>query len=74
MLLRAAGDLNINIARSFMVGDKPSDIKAGKRAGCRTILLMANPMSDGLDPVPDYVAAGWPEVLEHILRHIGGTT
>ena len=38
-VLRAAKDLNLDLAQSFMVGDKASDIEAGKRAGCRTILL-----------------------------------
>jgi len=39
MFLRAAKELDLDLARSFMVGDQASDIEAGKRAGCRTILL-----------------------------------
>ena len=34
---RAAEDLGLELARSVMVGDKPSDVEAGRRAGCRTI-------------------------------------
>ncbi len=39
LLLKAAKDLNINLAKSWMVGDGLTDIEAGKRVGCKTILL-----------------------------------
>lgn len=39
MLLKAAEDLNIDLSQSYMVGDDENDIKAGKAAGCRTVLL-----------------------------------
>jgi ribonucleotide monophosphatase NagD (HAD superfamily) len=37
MIHRAAADHSIDLARSCMVGDRPSDIAAGAAAGCRTI-------------------------------------
>jgi D-glycero-D-manno-heptose 1,7-bisphosphate phosphatase len=37
LLLRAAEEQGIDLARSTMVGDRPSDVVAGRRAGCRTI-------------------------------------
>lgn len=39
MLIKAAEDFNINLSQSFMVGDGENDIKAGKAAGCKTVLL-----------------------------------
>ncbi len=39
MLLAAARDLNISLNRSFAVGDRWRDIEAGRRAGCRTVLI-----------------------------------
>lgn len=39
MLLRAAAAHNIDLAASFMVGDRKSDIQAGVAAGCRTVFL-----------------------------------
>lgn len=39
MLLKAAREHSIDLARSYMVGDKASDIEAGRAAGCRTILV-----------------------------------
>jgi lipopolysaccharide heptosyltransferase II len=38
MLQRAAHRFNLDLARSVMVGDSDSDLQAGQRAGCRTIL------------------------------------
>ncbi len=42
MLLQAARELDIDLTRSYMVGDKESDVEAGQRAGCRTVLLGQN--------------------------------
>jgi histidinol-phosphate phosphatase family protein len=39
MLLRAAADLKLDLAASWMVGDLTSDVFAGLNAGCRSILL-----------------------------------
>jgi histidinol-phosphate phosphatase family protein len=39
MLLRAAGDLKLDLPASWMVGDLVSDAFAGLNAGCRSILL-----------------------------------
>ena len=41
MLLQAADELEIDLAESWMVGDRMRDVVAGKRAGCRTILIDA---------------------------------
>ncbi len=47
MLLRAAAEMGIDLARSWMVGDSPRDIEAGQRAGCRTIRLR---LAEGDEP------------------------
>lgn len=39
MLLRAAKDLNIDLASSWMIGDGENDVRAGQSAGCRTALI-----------------------------------
>jgi histidinol-phosphate phosphatase family protein len=38
LLLRAADELGLSLDRSVMVGDKPSDVDAGRAAGCRSLL------------------------------------
>jgi D-glycero-D-manno-heptose 1,7-bisphosphate phosphatase len=37
LLQRAARELGLDLPASFMVGDRDSDLEAGRRAGCRTI-------------------------------------
>ncbi len=39
MLLQAIQDFHLDREQTWMVGDKPSDIEAGRRAGVRSILL-----------------------------------
>jgi D-glycero-D-manno-heptose 1,7-bisphosphate phosphatase len=39
LLINTAADWKIDLGASFMVGDRWKDIEAGKRAGCRTILI-----------------------------------
>ena len=39
MFFEAAQDFNIDLTQSWMIGDGESDVKAGKTAGCRTVLI-----------------------------------
>ena len=39
MILDSARSLALDPARSVMIGDRWSDIEAGRRAGCRTVLI-----------------------------------
>jgi D-glycero-D-manno-heptose 1,7-bisphosphate phosphatase len=39
MLLQAAREHHIDLAASWMIGDKRSDIEAGSKAGCQSILV-----------------------------------
>jgi D-glycero-D-manno-heptose 1,7-bisphosphate phosphatase len=68
MLLGAAADLDISLVDSFMVGDKPSDALAGRRAGCRTILLGTD--ADNDDAV-DETAPDWDAVVRAIMGEDG---
>ncbi len=62
LVLRAAAELGLDLGRSYMVGDRMSDVAAGARAGCRTILVRTGdthlaPPIETPDPVePDLVA------------------
>jgi D-glycero-D-manno-heptose 1,7-bisphosphate phosphatase len=40
MLLQAAADLSLDLARSWTIGDKPSDMAAGRAAGIGTLVLL----------------------------------
>ncbi len=63
MLLQAAAEHGIDLAASFMVGDSLDDIEAGRRAGCRTVLVRTGCGSESeslflpAGPRPDHIAA-----------------
>ena len=54
LLERAAEELKIDLAASWMIGDKASDVLAGKRAGCRTVLIAGQAAADCQ---PDWLAS-----------------
>ena len=39
MILELAATLELDLSRSWMIGDAASDMKAGRAAGCRTALI-----------------------------------
>lgn len=45
MLLQAGRDLNVDFAKSWMIGDNMSDVEAGHRAGCKSVLLEGGDLS-----------------------------
>lgn len=60
MLLKAAKDLNIDLPRSWMLGDKISDVEAGLAAGCRAGLIGPR-IESALFARPDVFC--WPNLL-----------
>ncbi|HEX2971593.1 MAG TPA: HAD-IIIA family hydrolase [Tepidisphaeraceae bacterium] len=74
MILQAAEKLNLDLARSWVIGDAPRDIEAGRAAGCRTILftdpkLPASPAAEVESEVkPDFVVSNLREAVEIIGR------
>ena len=42
MIVAAAKKYKINFSKSFLVGDRASDIEAGKKVGCRLIFINRN--------------------------------
>ena len=74
LLERAAREQGITLAGSWMVGDILDDIEAGRRAGCRTVLLdVGNETEWRLDAArrPDHVAATLPEAADIIAGAAG---
>jgi D-glycero-D-manno-heptose 1,7-bisphosphate phosphatase len=69
MILQAAKDRQIDLSRSYAIGDKKSDILAGQAAGCTSILVLTG--LAGTDQVeatalPDYVASDLLEAAKII--------
>jgi len=42
LILQAINEFSIDVSKSWMVGDSKTDIQAGEKAGCKTILLKKN--------------------------------
>jgi histidinol-phosphate phosphatase family protein len=63
LLQRAAAEHGIDLARSWMIGDREDDIRCGKNAGCSTIWLRNEKFS--VDPtLTDFVASDWEEIWQ----------
>ena len=72
MLKKAAKEMNIDLGRSWMIGDSDRDIRAGVKAGCKTILLDnfgagTNPKAK--DSKPDYRAVNIREAANIIRKY-----
>jgi D-glycero-D-manno-heptose 1,7-bisphosphate phosphatase len=66
MLLRAARELNINLARSWMVGDRWRDVDCGHAAGCKTIFVDRG-YAEELRQKPNFTVKNLAEAVEIIL-------
>ncbi len=72
MLHAAARDMDIDLERSWMVGNSPRDIEAGLRAGCRTIFIERSSDHNRYDtgtPKPDYKSVNIKEAVNIIKKH-----
>jgi D-glycero-D-manno-heptose 1,7-bisphosphate phosphatase len=59
-LLDAARELGLDLAASVMVGDKPSDVAAGRAAGCGHAIRFGPASEDGAPSCADWPAvAAW---------------
>ena len=71
MLLRGALDHNADLVSSWMIGDRISDIVAGSRAGCRTVLLAGTEAVDSNSPSESQPTLVTNGLLEAALKIIG---
>jgi D-glycero-D-manno-heptose 1,7-bisphosphate phosphatase len=74
LALRAAADFGIDLAGSYMIGDKPDDIAFARKIGAASVLVLTGQGRDsrrrlraaGLEP--DHVAAGVLTAARWIIR------
>ncbi|GAB4329232.1 MAG: D-glycero-beta-D-manno-heptose 1,7-bisphosphate 7-phosphatase [Promethearchaeota archaeon] len=75
MLLRAAADHDVDLASSFTIGDKLTDLEAGKSAGTKTVLVLtgygwgewARARDEGLEWLVDFVAKDACQAAKRVL-------
>ena len=68
MVLKAAQDLQLDLNRSWFIGDKASDVGCGRNAGTRTILVQTGYGASEADAGADFVAADFGAAVEVILE------
>jgi D-glycero-D-manno-heptose 1,7-bisphosphate phosphatase len=77
MILQAAQELNLDLKKSWLVGDRVSDIIAGQSAGCKTILIetgmhlapvIESSYSSDFSGEPDFVCVDLADAVDVILR------
>ncbi len=75
LLLEAARDYGVDLAASFMVGDRWKDVEAGRRAGCRTIFIDHDYDEPRPEPPADFTTNGLVAATAWILEttRTGGT-
>lgn len=67
LLLQAAREYDIDLASSYMIGDRWKDIEAGRRAGCKTIWIDRHYQESGPKTPPDYIACTLGEAEQWII-------
>lgn len=65
MLLKAAEELDIDLHRSYMVGDMPKDIEAARNVGAKGILVRTGNRESNLQ-----TAAGAAYIADHVLAAV----
>jgi D,D-heptose 1,7-bisphosphate phosphatase len=71
LLVQAAEDFDIDLSKSWMIGDILNDIEAGKRARCRTVLVdHGNETEWNYNELrtPDYYAANLLDAASYIIQ------
>jgi len=67
MILEAARELGIDLGKSFMVGDRGSDVEAGRAAGCSTVFIDLG-YAELAPDAPDYVVHSIREAADVIIE------
>ena len=66
LIVRAAKDLHLDLRRSFLVGDKKTDIECGRNAGMKTVLIRTGYGKETPAAMADFVANNLQELAELI--------
>ncbi|KAF0150978.1 MAG: Histidinol phosphatase-like protein [Ignavibacteria bacterium] len=79
MIFKAAEEMDLDLTRSYMIGDREADVLCGLNAGVKSILLISEIYGDQLTALhkqnknPNFVAANFLEACDFILKDFGGS-
>ncbi|MDP2750156.1 MAG: D-glycero-beta-D-manno-heptose 1,7-bisphosphate 7-phosphatase [Nanoarchaeota archaeon] len=68
MILDAAEKHNIDLSKSWMIGDKEADVQCGKNAGCKTIFVKIEKEKERSDGGADIIVKDLYEAVEKIIK------
>jgi D-glycero-D-manno-heptose 1,7-bisphosphate phosphatase len=71
LMLNAAKEYDLDLSRSYMVGDRWRDIDAGARAGCKTVWIDQGYSEQPPASTPDARVRSVPEAVDWILSDSG---
>lgn len=80
MIFDAARTLDLDLKKSWLIGDAPRDIEAGRRAGCRTVLVKEKlesespAASERMRYQPDYIASSLQDAVDFIEMQLESPT
>jgi len=78
MIFRAAEEHNINLLKSYFVGDSVADIESGLNAGLKTILVKTGKGRESFsilqkeNKIPSFVANNFSDVCNYIINDFTG--
>ena len=78
MILQAAKDFNVDLKKSFMIGDRETDILCGINAGVKTVLLKNTISDEKINELknsqnsPNFIACNFLDAVSYIDNNILG--
>jgi histidinol-phosphate phosphatase family protein len=74
LLHKAAREHDIDLDKSFVIGDKKADVDVGHAVGCCAILYATSDNHANTGATPHYHSDSWPEIVRWILDRASDTT
>lgn len=80
MVFTSARDYNIDLKKSYFIGDKVSDIECGLQAGLKTILLLNTITESEINQLhnsqksPNFISENFSDAVDFIIHDINGET
>lgn len=78
MIVQAADELKIDLSKSYMFGDKSSDVECGINAGVKTVLLVSESIEKEISALhnlgkkPNFTAANFIQACDFVIKDLSG--